>query len=272
MFFKKKSTKERVCVQSEKTDEKKIKKFSLIPKSRASIGFLSLALAFLVALVLFPLVEKVSYRTVTVAVMTTPVYVGQLISENNFKLSQMSAKNLPKNYIADSSDVVGKYAVMPMLAEEIIVTDKLSSDIPGKNSYLRKLPEGKIAISVSINSFAGGLSGKLREGDIIQIFSVSSDSAEASVDPDLKNITVLAVTNSDAEDLSDNTNADNKIISTITVLVNTNQAKKLAALGTNTTLYAALMQRGTVQTEQSDESIQQGSVENESEDDSVLGQ
>lgn len=270
MFFKKKTTKERVCVQYEKSEKRKSSKFSLVPKSRTTIGILSMAAALLIVFVGMPLAEKMSFRTVNVAVLTTDVSVGQLISENNFKICEMAAKNLPKNYISNSSGIVGRYAAMPMISGEIVVNDKISANVPGENPYLRELPEGQVAISVNINSFAGSLSGKLRQGDIIQIFSVSNESTEAIADNDLNALIVLAVTNSEAEDLSDGIATDDKKIATVTVLANEEQAKKLAALGTNSTLYAALVRRGGEATEQHNNV--QGGSENESKDDSFMGE
>ena len=58
-----------------------------------------------------------------------------------------------------------------MSAGDYILTSKLTDTPAAENAYLYNLNGEKQAISVSIKSFAGGLSGKLISGDIVSVIA-----------------------------------------------------------------------------------------------------
>lgn len=117
-------------------------------------------------------------------------------------------------------------------------------------------------MSVDLPDLAQSVSGKIRSGDIVRIYAVynkdsnikSANAADyaASLIDELQYVEVLAVTNSNVQDIQGKENAerakddtkDSKSIATVTLLVNHQQAVVLAGLSENATLYAALVVRG----------------------------
>ncbi|KAG3106297.1 hypothetical protein PC123_g36 [Phytophthora cactorum] len=106
-------------------------------------------------------------------------------------------------------------------------------------------------MSVTIKSLAAGLSGKLQPGDIVTL--IASDYGEmrtTSMPPELQYVEVLAVTTSsglDAQTGTDTTsddNEDNELPSTLTLLVQPEQAQLLADLENKAKLHTSLVYRG----------------------------
>ena len=92
-----------------------------------------------------------------------------------------------------------------------------------------------MAISVTIPTFAKGGSGKVEAGDIIMLFATDKDTGETTQPPELKYVEVLAATQSSGADKEyqapqddEEENPEESLPSTITLLVNTEQAQILA--------------------------------------------
>ena len=67
--------------------------------------------------------------------------------------------------IKDKSEVIGKYVTGDMYKGEYIFKEHITSDIHTANDILGSLNGEKKAISITIGSFALGLSGKLETGE-----------------------------------------------------------------------------------------------------------
>ena len=82
---------------------------------------------------------------------------------------EVGAYNLPQNLMTDKKEIVGKYATADLAVGDYILSSKLSTVPAAENAYLYNLDGTKQAISVTIKSFATGLSGKLESGDIVTV-------------------------------------------------------------------------------------------------------
>lgn len=105
------------------------------------------------------------------------------------------------------------------------------------------------AISVTIKSFAAGLSGKLERGDIVSL--IASDVGEARqtlIPAELQYLEIIATTASSGTDNNvqeePEDGEDAELASTITVLATPEQARLLAELEQTGKLHAALVYRG----------------------------
>ena len=77
-----------------------------------------------------------------------------------------------------------------------------------KNAYLGKLNGENLAISVSIKTFAAGLSGKLEAGDIVTLIASDvGEKKETLVLPELKYVEIIATTASSGADNDAQANA-----------------------------------------------------------------
>ena len=106
---------------------------------------------------------------------------------------EVGAYNLPQNLMADKKDVVGKYATADLAAGDYILSSKLSAVPAAENAYLYNLDGTKQAISVTIKSFATGLSGKLESGDIVTVIVADyQGKGETAIPPELQYVEVIS--------------------------------------------------------------------------------
>ena len=113
----------------------------------------------------------------------------------------------------------------------------------GTEDILRSLDGTKQAVSITISSFAAGLSGKLQNGDIVSVLATSGD--QTTIPPELRYVRVITATSSNGLDAGQ-TDEDGQaeLPSTVTLLVNETQAKILAAQEDSGKMHLALVYRG----------------------------
>ena len=114
---------------------------------------------------------------------------------------------------------------------------------------MTKLNGENRAISVSIKSFAAGLSGKLENGDIISL--IANDvgmNRETLLLPELQYVEIIATTTSSGKDNDvQEQGEDTDLASTITLLASPEQSRLLAELERNGSLHAVLVYRGNTE-------------------------
>ena len=179
--------------------------------------------------------------------MTKDIKEGDEITAEMVQTVEVGAYNLPQNLMTDKKEVVGKYATADLVAGDYILSSKLSAVPAAENAYLYNLDGTKQAISVTIKSFATGLSGKLESGDIVTVIVADyQGKGETAIPPELQYVEVISVTASSGYDANTGEVVDEKELpSTVTLLVTTEQAKVLAELEQDSELHLALVYRGT---------------------------
>ena len=179
--------------------------------------------------------------------MTKDIKEGDEITAEMVQTVEVGAYNLPQNLMTDKKEVVGKYATADLTAGDYILSSKLSAVPAAENAYLYNLDGKKQAISVTIKSFATGLSGKLESGDIVTVIVADyQGKGETAIPPELQYVEVISVTASSGYDANTGEVVDEKELpSTVTLLVTTEQAKVLAELEQDSELHLALVYRGT---------------------------
>lgn len=107
------------------------------------------------------------------------------------------------------------------------------------------------AISVTIRSFANGLSGKLQSGDIVSVVAPDyKQQGQTVIPPELQYVEVISVTASTGYDANtgeaQTDDEDGKELpSTVTLLVTPEQSKVLAELEEEGTIHLTLVYRGS---------------------------
>ena len=175
--------------------------------------------------------------------MTMDIKEGDEITAEMVQTVEVGAYNLPQNLMTDKKEVVGKYATADLAAGDYILSSKLSAVPAAENAYLYNLDGTKQAISVTIKSFATGLSGKLESGDIVTVIVADyQGKGETAIPPELQYVEVISVTASSGYDANTGEVVDEKELpSTVTLLVTTEQAKVLAELEQDSELHLALV-------------------------------
>lgn len=216
-------------------------------RNRTVIGVLCILLALIICFGVTPLFSRSASEKTEIVRVTMDIKEGDEITAEMVQTVEVGAYNLPQNLMTDKKEVVGKYATADLAAGDYILSSKLSAVPAAENAYLYNLDGTKQAISVTIKSFAVGLSGKLESGDIVTIIVADyQGKGETAIPSELQYVEVISVTASSGYDANTGEVVDEKELpSTVTLLVTTEQAKVLAELEQDSELHLALVYRGT---------------------------
>lgn len=221
-------------------------------KNRTVVGVICILLSLLICFGVTPLFnQSVSQKTEIVRVVKE-IKAGEEISKEMVQTVEVGGFGLPNNVLRQSETVVGKYATADLSVGDYILNTKLSDTPAAENTYLYHLDGTKQAMSVTIKSFANGLSGKLESGDIVSVIAPDYKKQGSTVIPaELKYVEVIAVTAGSGYDANTGAQTENdagdekELPSTVTLLVSPEQSKTLAELEADGTLHLSLVYRGT---------------------------
>lgn len=216
-------------------------------RNRTVVGVLCILLALIICFGVTPLFSRSASEKTEIVRVTKDIKEGDEITAEMIQTVEVGAYNLPQNLMTDKKEVIGKYATADLVAGDYILSSKLSAVPAAENAYLYNLDGKKQAISVTIKSFATGLSGKLESGDIVTVIVADyQGKGETAIPPELQYVEVISVTASSGYDANTGEVVDEKELpSTVTLLVTTEQAKVLAELEQDSELHLALVYRGT---------------------------
>ena len=219
-------------------------------KNRTVLGVICIVLSLLICFVVAPLFNSdISQKTDIVRVIKD-IKAGDQITREMLKIVEVGSYNLPKNVVKDVDTAIGKYAAADMAAGDYILSSKLTDVPAAENAYLYHLDGEKQAISVTLKSFATGLSGKLATGDIVSVIAPDYKKRGTTVIPaELKYVEVIAVTANTGYDTDiggQRGNEDEKQLpSTVTLLASPEQSKIFAELEADGKLHLSLVYRGS---------------------------
>lgn len=226
-------------------------------RNRKFLGLISILAAALICFGLAPAVNQVSNSQIQIVRITKSIPENTVIAKDMITSVYVGRYNLPTNVIKSEKNAVGKYTTEALEPGDYILNTKISDK--SQSPYLSDLSGKEQAISISIKSFAAGLSGKLQSGDIIQLFvSKYGDSKQTIAPPELRYVKLLAATTSNGTDTDntkknkgndDSSDSDN-MPSTLTLLASQSQAENLVGYEANGQLYATLVYRGDKKTAQ----------------------
>ena len=217
-------------------------------KNRTIIGVICMVLAVVVTFVVAPLVNRLSTDTSEVVRLSSDVKQGVQITADHLKVVKVKIDTIPSGAVTDPKDIIGKYASSALYAGDYLTAAKLTGEANTASDVFASLDGTKVAVSVTIDTFAAGLSGKLENGDVISLIVVDKDTGKATIPGALKYMKVITTTTSggiDQDSIVKNEDGSYEIPSTVTLLANTEQAKMLAKYEADTTLTVALVYRGT---------------------------
>lgn len=225
-------------------------------KNRTLIGIVLIVIAIGICFGISPLFSKLLDSKTNIVRLKNDVEQGTQITSGMLEVVEVGTLNVPENTITDPTLIVGKYTVTAMFKGDTFITEKLTDVVDNSDSLLRQLEPNETAMSVTIRSFANGLSGKLQQGDIIQIVSVDDDDDTATVYDELQYVEVLTTTASNGSDdvyqdgkvnegaTDDGDDEENELYATVTVVLQDRaQALRLAECE-NTSLHAVFICRG----------------------------
>ena len=220
-------------------------------RNRTVIGVFCILLSVLICFGLTPLFNRAVSQKVEIVRVTQPIRAGEQITDDMVQLVQVGGYNLPDNVLHEKANAVGKYATADLAVGDYIINTKLSDVPAADNAYLYDLDGSQQAISVTIRSFANGLSGKLQSGDIVSVVAPDyKQQGQTVIPPELQYVEVISVTASTGYDANtgeaQTDDEDGKELpSTVTLLVTPEQSKVLAELEEEGTIHLTLVYRGS---------------------------
>ncbi|QNK41543.1 Flp pilus assembly protein CpaB [Caproicibacter fermentans] len=217
-------------------------------RNRTFLASLAIVLALVICFVAAPSINAAAGKEVSIVRVTKNISKGTKLTKDMVENVKVGGYNLPDNVLKSDSGVIGKYATASLQPGDYILSSKVSEDAP--DIGLSSLDGKKQAVSVSIKSFAAGLSGKLESGDVIQLYVADYGGMKDTLMPtELQYVKLLAATTDKGIDNTDEQKKDDKsndeMPSTLTVLVSPVQADKLVDYENNGKLHAALVYRGS---------------------------
>lgn len=218
-------------------------------KNRIVVGLICIITALVICFGLTPMFNDALKSKVEIVRVSTEIKKGDEITQKMVTTVEVGGYNLPSNVVYKAEDVIGKYANTDLYKGDYVLETKISDTPMLKNEYLTKLDGTNRAISVTIKSFAAGLSGKLEKGDIVSL--IASDVGEQRktlIPTELQYMEIIATTASSGTDNNVQEEPENEedaeLASTITMLATPEQARLLAELEQTGKLHAALVYRG----------------------------
>ena len=219
-------------------------------KNRTVVGVICILLSLLICFGLTPLFNRAGSQKAEIVRVVQPIRAGDEITESMVQTVEVGGYNLPEDVLRQKESAVGKYATANLAVGDYIIPTKLSDAPAAENAYLYNLDGSQQAISVSIKSFAEGLSGKLQSGDIVSVIAPDYKQQGQTVVPaELQYVEVISVTASSGYDANTGEPAadeedDKELPDTVTLLVSPEQAKVLAELEAEGTIHLSLVYRG----------------------------
>lgn len=217
-------------------------------RNRTVVGVLCILLSLAICFGLAPMFSRSAAEKTQIVRVSAPINEGDEITPDMVETVEVGAYNLPVGIMANKTDVVGKYATAKLDVGDYILGSKLSLEPAAENAYLYNLDGSKQAISATIKSFATGLSGKLKSGDIVSIIVADFEGrGETVIPPELQYVEVISVTAPSGYDANTGKPAEDEkeLPSTVTFLMTTEQAKVLARLEQENEIHLALVYRGS---------------------------
>ena len=219
-------------------------------KNRTVIGVICIVLSLIICFVVTPFFNKGMSQKVEIIRVTKPIRIGDEITRDKIKTVEVGGYNLPEEVLKNAQLVVGKFASADMVPGDYIIASKIADEPAAENAYLYNLNGEMQAMSVSVKSFAAGLSGKLMSGDIISVVAPDYKKQGLTViPPELQYVEVIAVTAGSGYDANtkESDSEEKELPATVTLLVTPEQSRILAALEADGKLHVSLVYRGTAE-------------------------
>ena len=217
-------------------------------KNRTVIGVICMILAIVVTFAVAPIVNRLTSDTTEVVRLGVDMKQGVKIEPEHLEVVTVKTDSIPAGAVLDPDEILGKYSATALYAGDYLTEAKLAGEPNTASDALASLNGTKVAVSVTIDTFAAGLSGKLENGDIVSIIVTDEDGGSSKIPGAFKYMKVITTTTAggiDQDSIVKNEDGSYEIPSTVTLLCNIEQAKLLAKYENNADLTVALVYRGT---------------------------
>ena len=219
-------------------------------RNRTVIGIICIVLSLIICFAVTPLFNRAISEKTEIVRVAKEIRKDEEITADMLETVEVGAYNLPESVITNQNSVIGKFASAELQPGDYILTSKVANEPSAENAYLYNLNGEKQAISVSVKSFANGLSGKLQSGDIVSVIAPDYKKQGVTIiPPELQYVEVIAVTANSGSDANTGEQTeggeDRELPDTVTLLVTPEQSLVLAELEAEGEIHLSLVYRGT---------------------------
>lgn len=225
-------------------------------KNRTVIGVICIVLSLLICFAITPLFNQGISQKEEIVRVVKPIKIGEEITADMVQSVEVGGYNLPEDVVKSMDTVVGKFASAGLMPGDYIIGFKIADAPAAENAYLYNLNGEMQAMSVSVKTFANGLSGKLISGDIVSVIAPDFKKQGVTViPPELQYVEVIAVTAGSGYDANQRDaglngaaaqdDEEKELPATVTLLVTPEQSKILAMLEADGVLHVSLVYRGS---------------------------
>ena len=185
-----------------------------------------------------PPAQGSSMQTQAVVVAAADLQLGTALKKEDLRVVQFPQGAAPEGGFTQTAELVGRGLIVPVVKNEPILTAKLASKEAGAG-LPPVIPEGMRAVSVRVNEVVG-VAGYVLPGNRVDVVATASPTDQRSDTTSkvvLSNVQVLTA-GTRMEQNSD----DNKAVqvTVVTLLVNPEQAERLALASTEGKIQLAL--------------------------------
>ena len=214
-------------------------------QNKIVVGVICIIIAAILAFFFLPSITKNKSITEKIYVVKNIVHEGSRIEESMISEKEVGSYGLPESVVKDKDKIVGKYAACDITPDDLILSSKLS-DYAANQKLDKVMSQGKMLVTVSLDSVAAAVGNHLKTGDIISIVGYSNDSVV--VYEELKELEVYSIENENAEKLEDveNNEEAEHLASTVTLVATQVQAEKLIQAEYSGKVHAVFVKRGAV--------------------------
>ena len=218
-------------------------------KNRVVIGVACIVLSLIICFAVTPLFNQTISEKTEIVRVVKEIRLGEEITPDMVKSVEVGAYNLPEDVVKNTDTAIGKFASADLVPGDYIIASKIAEEPAAENAYLYNLNGEKQAISVSVKSFANGLSGKLQSGEIVSVIAPDFKKQGVTViPPELQYVEVIAVTANSGADANTGERSedgeDRELPDTVTLLVTPEQSMILAELEADGDIHLSLVFRG----------------------------
>ena len=176
--------------------------------------------------------------TQAVVVAAADLELGTALKKDDLKVVQFPQGAAPEGSFTSAADLVGRGLIVPMVKNEPVLSAKLASKEAGAG-LPPVIPEGMRAVSVRVNEVVG-VAGYVLPGnrvDVVATASPTDSRSDTTSKVVLSNVQVLT-----AGTRMEQSDAENKPmqVTVVTLLVNPEQAERLALASTEGKIQLAL--------------------------------
>ncbi len=228
-------------------------------RNRTVLGVLCILLSLAICFGITPLFNSAVSEKTTIVRVISDIKTGDAITAEMLEEVEVGGYNLPENVIRTAETAVSSFALADFAVGDYILNTKVSETMQTENAYLYNLNGEQQAMSVTIKTFANGLSGKLQSGDIVSVISPNHlEQGITVIPPELKYVEVISVTADTGADANtgqlpssaDQEDDERELPSTVTLLVTAEQSKLLAELESIGEMHLSLVYRGDTENAQ----------------------